>query len=436
MLSSRRRIVVPATCVALALSVLGLFAAGLPARFEEIRSLSIFHGAQREEVIANLARLGLSADLYAGYYLALGAAFAIACFALATLIFVRKPYEPIALFVALALVLHGATFSGALEGVGAVHQVLKNVADLLDALSLASLFLFFYLFPDGRFVPRWTRWPAFLLVAWAMSTTLLPGSPLNPNNWPDALFAPVMLGWLFTGVFAQVYRYRYTSSRPERQQTKWVVFGFAAALSGFFALTSIDLFFPSLQPGTLADFVITAALHCFMLVIPLSLAIANLRYRLWDIDVIINRTLVYGALSASVVGLYALLVGGLGSLLPLSGNFVASLVVAVLFAPLRIRLQRGVNRLMYGERDEPYAVLSRLGRRLEGTLAPEAALETVAESVAQALKLPYAAIELRRDNGYRRVAEHGDPKDENEALPLLHQGEIVGRLVMAPRSRG
>ncbi|MDQ5809280.1 MAG: hypothetical protein M3358_00730 [Actinomycetota bacterium] len=102
-----------------------------------------------------------------------------------------------------------------------------------------------------------------------------------------------------------------------------------------------------------------------LLLIPISIGVAILRYNLWDIDIVINRTLVYGALTALVVLFYVLMVGGLGALLQLRGNLIVSLLAtglaAVLFAPLRDRLQRGVNRLMYGERDDPYAVLSRLG---------------------------------------------------------------------------
>lgn len=136
-----------------------------------------------------------------------------------------------------------------------------------------------------------------------------------------------------------------------------------------------------------------------------AIGITILKHRLFDIDVLINRTLVYGALSAIVAGLYVLVVGGLGTLLQVRGNLLISLLgaglVAVLFAPLREKLQRGVNRLMYGESDEPYAVISRLGERLEDTLAPRAALEAIAQTIAGALKLPYAAITLKQGDGFR-----------------------------------
>jgi hypothetical protein len=140
-----------------------------------------------------------------------------------------------------------------------------------------------------------------------------------------------------------------------------------------------------------------------LLVVPVCTYIAILRYKLYDIDVVINRTLVYSALSACVVGIYVLTIVAFGALFRTQGNIAVSLLatglVAVLFQPLRSRLQRSVNRLMYGERDDPYAVLSRLGQRLEAALAPDAALNTVVQTVAQALKLPYAEISRARIPG-------------------------------------
>jgi signal transduction histidine kinase len=145
-------------------------------------------------------------------------------------------------------------------------------------------------------------------------------------------------------------------------------------------------------------------------------------------------------LTASVVGIYIIVVGGLGTLLQTRGNFLVSLLaaglVALLFAPLRSRMQRGVNHLMYGERDEPYRVLSRLGERLEATLAPDATLEAIVETVAQALKLPYAAISLNRAGRFVTVAEYGTPTGESIALPLAYQAGQVGQLILTPRSPG
>jgi signal transduction histidine kinase len=174
----------------------------------------------------------------------------------------------------------------------------------------------------------------------------------------------------------------------------------------------------------------------------LSIGIAILRYRLWDIDIIINRTLVYGVLTVSVVAFYVLVVVGLGALFQAQGNLgialLATGLVAVLFQPLRGRLQRAVNRLMYGERDDPYRVLTRLGSRLEATLALEAVLPTIVETVAMALKLPYVAITLKEEDTFLPAVSFGVLK-EGEGLirlPLVAQHELVGELVLAPRAPG
>ena len=135
-----------------------------------------------------------------------------------------------------------------------------------------------------------------------------------------------------------------------------------------------------------------------------------------------------------------LAVGGLGALFESRGNLGVSLMatglVAVVFQPLRGRLQRGVNRLMYGERDDPYAVISRLGRRLEATLAPDTVLPTVVETIAEALKLPYAAILLKEGESFRTASSYGSPTAEPEALPLVYQREEIGRLLIGARAPG
>ncbi len=171
------------------------------------------------------------------------------------------------------------------------------------------------------------------------------------------------------------------------------------------------------------------------------------RHRLFDIDVILNRTLVYGVLTTIVGAVYVLIVGVLGNLLhasqaglhtliDLAVSLLAASLVAVAFQPLRERLQRTVNHLMYGDRDEPYAALTRLGIRLEANLEADSVLQTVVETIATALKLPYAAIRLREDDSL--AASFGAPPHSTtlRSFPLQYQGEIIGELMLAPRAMG
>ena len=187
-----------------------------------------------------------------------------------------------------------------------------------------------------------------------------------------------------------------------------------------------------------ANFELLTVLALFT--VPVFTGVAVLRYHLYDIDLVINRTLLYGALSVVVVALYVGLVAGFGALFQAGtrSNLLVSLVVtgliAALFQPLRARLQRGVDRLMYGQRRDPYEALSRLGERLEASLAPEAVLPTVVETVAQAMNSPHAAIVLDGEDGPETVAAHGVPEGEPTAVPLAHGDERLGRLVVSPPS--
>ena len=159
----------------------------------------------------------------------------------------------------------------------------------------------------------------------------------------------------------------------------------------------------------------------------ISIAIAVLRARLLDIDILINRTLVYGLLTAIVIGIYVLVVGYLGALFHTNGNLVISLIatgiVAVLFQPLRNLLQRGINRLFYGLRDEPYVVLAGLGQRLKTTLDPDAVFTTIVETVKEALKLSFVAIEVKEGTSFVLAASSGTPpvKGGNRSAPRVSE---------------
>jgi signal transduction histidine kinase len=155
----------------------------------------------------------------------------------------------------------------------------------------------------------------------------------------------------------------------------------------------------------------------------------------------VKRPLLYGTLTVSVVMGYVLVVGSIGVLVQQTRvAFVISLVVigliAILFQPLRDRLQRAVNRLVYGERDDPYAVLSQLGKHMQATVAPESVLPTIVETIARSLKLPYAAIVLKQEDELSVVAAYGSPTEQEQRFPLVYQTNQLGELVLSPRSQG
>jgi len=430
--------------VAMAALSTALFVASLPAHYTQLASVSV--DPEAGAVRAGLWQLGLAPEIYAGYTLALKIAFAAAFLAIGLFIFWRKSAERLPLLLSLTLVLFGATFPNTLGALVANHPNWGAVVSALEYYAIFSFFLLFCLFPDGAFVPPWTRAAAVAWVALGGGLMFFPGSVVDPSTWPLLLSGPVFFGFLGAFLFAQVHRYRRVSGPIQRQQTKWVVFGFSVAIAGFLAVGIPGDLIPALhQPGipaALYDLTSTTVFVCALLPVPLSIGASILRYRLWDIDVVIHHSLVYGALTAGVVGLYVLVVGYLGALFNTGGNLVISLIatglVAVLFQPLRDRLQRGVNHLMYGERDDPYAVLARLGRRLEATLAPDAVLPTIVSTVQEALKLPYVAIALPRDEEeeFAITAAAGQPPADLLQVPLIYQGDVVGQLLLGPRAPG
>ena len=446
-LSGRLLVVARVAWILVALASVGLFIAALAAEFAQLRVPCPTAECSTAQLppagVRALEDLGLSLDSFAAYSVAMDALFAAVYGAVAALIYWRKSEDRMGLFVSLALLTFGtATFPATMAALAARHPVSEVPVTFLHFLGSATFGLFLYLFPDGRFVPRWTRWVALAWIAWQVPRYFFPDWYLDPTGWHALVSTGVWLIALGTAVYSQVHRYRRASSPAQRQQIKWVVFGISAALAGFLGMVLALLAFAPTptSPGALLAHLIgyTFVGYLAMLLIPVSIGISMLRHRLFDVDLVINRALVYGALTATVVGLYVLVVGGLGELLQLRGNLIVSLLAtglaAVIFQPLRDRLQRGANRLMYGERDDPYAVLSRLGSRLESTPAHDAVLPAVTRTVLEALKLPYAEIQLRRDDGFDTAAAAGDRVENTLSLPLVYGGEEVGRLVLGPRA--
>ena len=386
------------------------------------------------ESARTLEMLHVSLDAYAVINIVLLVIQALVYYGIAALIFWHKSNEWLAVCVIIGF-LAGPTNSLS-EPIAALPTAGLAVLTIVQYLGVATFILICFLFPNGRFVPRWTILVAALALVNAGFQAFLP-----TISWPTG---PAGLNWVIafsTLAYAQIYRYRKVSSSEQRQQTKWFVLGLTAAAMIEMINRLLPLIFPSLaQHGDFYSFITdTISAYAFLL-IPLTIGFAILRYRLWDIDVIIKRTLVYGILTACVIGMYVLVVGYLGALFHTGSNLAISLLatglVAVLFQPLRELLQRVVNRLFYGQRDEPYRVISQLGQRMEATLAPDAVLSAIVETLAQALKLPYTAISLQHDQAFSIAASYGTEVETLLHVPLMYQTEQVGELLLAPRARG
>jgi len=306
---------------------------------------------------------------------------------------------------------------------------------------LGLIFLALLLFPDGRLPSR--RWAplAVLLLTTTAGVTL--ALAVAAFDHPRSLFtatpplthrahlamvvakacAAVSMGGLVAVLWSLGVRWRRSDGETRQQLACLLPAGLlfllalvleARGLNGAWAIAAV--------------------------VLPVAITVAVLRYHLYELDQIINRTLVWLIMSLLViVGFVAivalirdLLMGGSTS----SASLVATGLIAVTFEPLHRRVQQGVDRLLYGERDEPYKVIARLGDLLGATVDPNAVLPLLTGTIARSLQVPYVAVELAEPDGARLLAEHGTATATTAAFDMVAHGGYVGRLLVAPRTPG
>ncbi|MGI8561942.1 MAG: sensor histidine kinase [Candidatus Dormibacter sp.] len=310
-------------------------------------------------------------------------------------------------------------------------------------------------FPNGRLASaKW--WPARVYALAAAGAlvggTVVGAEPIGSHftSIPGRLHNPTRLlegdtadlsqaaGWALSmlavllGVIALIVRMRRATGR-ERAQVKLLITVVAVSAVGFVA----HFFTKTLLPDSAPDVGVAVLKLGFVVGLPAVTAFAALYHGLFELNLAINRALVYGTLTVVVVVLYALAVGILGALFQLRGNFLVSVVatglVAVAFAPLRTRLQRAVDRLMYGERDRPYEVLTAVGSRIGSAQPGDQVLVAVVETVTRVLRPPYAALRLEDDGHTTRTIESGEPVADQLAVTLEHQGERSGAMIFGQR---
>ncbi len=353
-LRGRRLILARAVWVAVVTLLVGLYIAMLPAYYTLLQTVCTGApcglGHPSLDSAQAIQKLGFSVSTYATFTLALTLASAFLCFTLGAVIFWRRSDDWMALLGALGVVALGTVnVSSVLQ---TSHSTWQALAIVMNVFGYAVFFLVCFLFPNGLFVPRWTRW---LLPCWVASGMVF-------LIFRDVSFAYLVqnLVWLAVVillVIALFYRYHYASSPLQRQQTKWVMFGLCVA-----GIISVGLIVPTLllssqgQAGSLYQLILQPAEIVVVLIIPICFGLAILRYRLWDIDIIIHRTLVYGSLTALLALVYIGLVIGLQALVRLFTGQVSqspvvivasTLAIAALFHPLRKRIQTIIDRRFY-----------------------------------------------------------------------------------------
>ena len=395
----------------------------------------------------------LALDIYTGSYrqlLYIGVGLAMTC--LGVLLTTRKPEHPIS---------WGFAATGFLWAVGAGAYAYAIAALVANPQSLPAgraaawvdswcwlpglvlpMGLLLLVVPDGRLLsPRWRPVVAALVAGSVLASLGLSGSPTfdlgstEPIDNPLALDTTVWhvaatLGYalvaaaVVASLASFILRFR-RSVAEERQQLRWIGGGLGLAV----CLGAVGAF-------TWGVFPYAYVLHAIaLLALPAGTAVAILKYRLYELDLVVNRAAVYGVMTVGVFAGYVFVVGLIGAKLSDGGNLALSLgltgAVAVGFQPVRERVQRFVNELMYGERDDPYVALARLGRRLESSLGADAVLPTVVETIGQTLRLQYVALTLGGSDDV--TAAYGSPDTVALRFPLVHRGFSVGELRLAPR---
>jgi hypothetical protein len=404
MLHGRRLLLARAALAVIAVLVVGLFIRALPLRFMDVQVVCTGRDCQGHltpDMLRQLQALGISPSAYAAYVVALDAMFVAVYWAVATVLVWRKVGESMALFSAVTLVTFGgATFPGAPSALARAYPGWWWVVACLAFLGSTSIILLFYLFPDGRFVPRWSRWLAGPWMLLQGGRYFFPDSPFNFGSGKSPVAALLFVGGIAFAVVAQIYRYRRVSSPLQRQQTKVVVFGMTVAVGSFLGLSVV--FSPYLERNVLANLTFETATHAVLLLIPLSIGMAILRYRLWDIDVLINRALVYSTLTATLGAIYIGSVVGLIALLrTISGQHstvalvIATLAIAALVQPLKRRIQRGIDRRFYRRKYDAAQALTAFSARLRDEVDLNAVTADLLAVVDETMQPAHVALWLR-----------------------------------------
>ena len=384
-------------------------AAAVPLRFQQLKivtpNATLVTGQLDPAGAAALAELGWTARDYAVFITGLEATAAILLLLIGAVIFWLRKRDPAVFFFALTLVLFGLIGSPLLTALQDSHGIWSAIVELLRPFALASLMIAFLRFPDGRFVPAWSRWLVFVWLGYLLIALFVPSlrftSSLIVVSSRQAASLVWALGWLGVIVVLQVYRYRYRATAEQRQQTKWVVYGMFVAfgLSTFLSIPLIAL--PSLrEPSALSlalRIVGVAGILLGEIFFGLSVAIAILRYRLYDIDLIINRTLVYTVLTGGMVLIYLITIVVLQSLLPVRSEVatvLSTLAVATAFTPLRRRIQTIIDRHFYRRKYNAALTLSRFAHIARDEVDMQILTSALAGAVAETMQPTHVSLWL------------------------------------------
>jgi hypothetical protein len=350
---------------------------------------------------AELPAAHLTPAGYVAIEICITAVFTLVCLAVATVIYLRAARERVALFCAYTLMALALGLGGFLPGLAVTNPAANALSVIFTAVAQLLGGWFLLIFPSGRFVPRWSRW---CVLAAAVGMVIVTAPAIARGQPAMEAGQSISSGLLLLGVGAQVYRYRRVSTLTERQQAKWVVVGLLAGLALIVVSRLLYLVVHAVAPAAVKSQV-TANLGgggAFILAvafIPVCIGIAMLRTHLWDIGLVISRTLTYAAVTTLLVGVYAGLVLLTTRVLPFHTAVavaVSTLAAAALFNPLRHRVQQAVDRRFNRARYDADRAVAAFAARLQDAADPDTVRAHLLAVVNQALEPAHASVWTRQ----------------------------------------
>jgi hypothetical protein len=402
--------------VAIVLQVLVVSVVTIQSKSALLRQLcpmdTCVNGQLTNEALRGLQAVGLSLDSYALYIAVVSIVFRLIYLAVAAVIFARKSDDPVAMLVSLMLVTFGgATFLGDANALANSGPAIWLAAQVASFVGDVLIITFLCTFPNGRFVPRWTSWLVAGWSAFQVQEYFFPhvARSILGDDLRQTMYGVLFFGFIITSVLAQVYRYRRVSTYVERQQTKWVVFGITLGIGAFVAQILLLPLVPEWEQNGLSYMAFNTGIALSMMIVPISIGIAMLRSRLWDIDILINRTLVYGTLTVMLALTYIGIVAGLQGLLTALTRqrrnevavVVSTLAVAALFMPLRGRIQGFIDRRFYRRKYDASKTLNEFSVAVRDEVDLGSLTTHLLDVVEETMQPTHVSIWLRHPKGER-----------------------------------
>jgi hypothetical protein len=436
----------------MSVAALALFVIAVPVRYAQLLRIADNLTPAQALVLADaLAVFGQDLATHLRLVIAIEILTVVTFTAIGLLIFLRRR-DRMALLLSAGMVLFSTWLSPPLNALGASSPMWQRPVHLIGATGFALAVVILYVFPTGTYRPRWTLFLLAGLIASCFLWVWVPDSPFNLSRvyqLPLTSFIIIEFLWL-TGMSVQLFRFAWYATAIERQQTKWILFGFAVGTILYIMMmvdrTIVPLVGESRMAGIVYDLFVVPAFLLVLLVVPFTFAISIFRYRLFEIDLVIRRTVVYTTLTAILAGMYIASIGFFQRLfVAVTGDrsegavVITTLVLAAAFTPVKTGLQSLVDKHIKDVPDptKPLRTFGDQVRNFVDLLDVDQLCRRLLQESVGALGATSGAIYLLRDGRLELSQTVGDWEDERRLSAALdHEGHHLGFAYLGPRHDG